>query len=110
MELNVKNVNEVKVFEMSGDLNSDTSTDVYQQISGQIQRGDQIVLDMTHVPYMSSAGIRTLLLLYRSILNGGGKIVLVGLSDELKDTLAITGFLEFFNTQATLDAGLKAMK
>ena len=47
--------------------------------------------------YMSSAGLRMLLVIYRTIVGQGGKVVLVGLSEELQDTMALTGFLDFFD-------------
>jgi anti-sigma B factor antagonist len=39
----------------------------------------------------------------------GSEVVLVGLSDDLKDTMSMTGFLEFFQCQDTVDAGLAAL-
>jgi anti-sigma B factor antagonist len=68
-----------------------------------------MVLDMSHVPFMSSAGLRVLLLLYRKISGNEGKVVLVGLSDDLRDTMSITGFLDFFTTYNTLQEGIQAV-
>ena len=100
----------IKIVVMDGELNSETAADVHDSIVEHVQASDQVILDMTAVSYMSSAGIRTLLLLYRMINNGGGHVVLVGLSETLEDTLAITGFLEFFNTQKTLEAGIRTLE
>ena len=105
MELNVRTQNSIKIVEMSGELNSDTSASVFETISNQLSDGDRVILDMTKVNYMSSAGIRTLLLLYRALTNVGGHVILVGLSEQLEDTLSITGFLEFFDTKRTLRRG-----
>jgi anti-sigma B factor antagonist len=110
MEVSFQDSGNVKIVEMQGELNSDTSTPTYNEIMNHITPQDMVILEMTQVNYMSSAGIRTLLLIYRSLINTGGKVVLVGLSEELRDTLAITGFLEFFNIQHTLDAGIQAVR
>lgn len=110
MDINFQKSGDIKIIEMDGELNSDTSSEVYDAINEQISPTDRVILDMRKVRYMSSAGIRTLLLVYRSLSNGGGKVVLVGLSEELRDVLSITGFLEFFNTQNTVDAGLQAVQ
>ncbi|MEL7233720.1 MAG: STAS domain-containing protein [Chloroflexota bacterium] len=110
MDVNFQDSGGIKIIEMDGELNSDTSTPTYDQIMNHITPQDKVVLEMTNVNYMSSAGIRTLLLIYRSLINAGGKVVLVGLSEDLRDTLSITGFLEFFNIQNTLDAGIQAVK
>jgi anti-sigma B factor antagonist len=35
--------------------------------------------------------------------------VLVGVADEVKDTMSVTGFLKFFQVYDTLDAGRAAI-
>ena len=108
MDVNIYNSNSVKIVELAGELNSDTATSAHNTIIEQIQPGESVLINMTNVSYMSSAGIRTLLLLYRSIRENGGQSVIVGLSEQLEDTLSVTGFLEFFTTRPTVDAGMRA--
>ena len=58
---------------------------------------------------MSSAGLRMLLLdLPHRQRPEAARSVLVGLSDELEDTMSMTGFLNFFDHFDTLDAGAVA--
>ncbi|HSY52809.1 MAG TPA: STAS domain-containing protein [Opitutaceae bacterium] len=61
-----------------------------------------LVLDLTKVTYMSSAGLRVLLLLHRNLVAKGGKVILVGLSENIAETMRVTGFLQFFETCNTL--------
>jgi anti-sigma B factor antagonist len=75
-----------------------------------VQPGSRILLDMSGVPYMSSAGLRMLLSTYRQVANQNGRIALIGLAEELKDTMEVTGFLKFFTSCETVDEGLKALK
>ncbi len=110
MEVDVTETNNVKIITLQGDMNSETAEKVHNILNSHVVGSERVVLDMTDVTYMSSAGIRTLLLLYRSFKNNNGKVVLVGLSEDLQDTLSLTGFLEFFNTQPTLDDGIEALK
>ena len=44
-------------------------------------------MNMGGVPYMSSAGLRMLLLVYRQVMGKKGCVVLVGLNDEIRDTM-----------------------
>jgi anti-sigma B factor antagonist len=99
----------ITVVEMIGDLDSGTVPPTQEKILPLAQPGAQVVVDMTQVGYMSSAGLRMLLLLYRSISGRGGKVVLVGLSQDLQDTMSMTGFLDFFEHFDNLDAGLAAV-
>jgi anti-anti-sigma factor len=68
------------------------------------------VYDMTAVPYMSSAGFRLLLLLARTAETRGGRLAMVGLIDEVRETMDMTGFLDFFLVCSTLDEALAKVR
>jgi anti-sigma B factor antagonist len=98
-----------KVVTLAGEIDGSTAPQAQEQILALAGPGVRVALDMTGVTYMSSAGLRMLLLAYRTINGKGGKIVLVGLSNDLKDTMSVTGFLDFFTCTDTLDAGIKEL-
>ncbi len=110
MEINVNSVEGVKVVELAGDVDANTAPDVQKQVLPLAEPGSKILMDMTKVPYMSSAGLRMLLSLYRQTEAKDGKLVLVGLSEDLQDTMSVTGFLDFFTTGETVKEGLAALK
>jgi len=68
-----------------------------------------VVLDMGEVDYMSSAGLRTLLLLYRQAASRNGKVVIAGLQESIRDIMAITGFLDFFLVHHDVAAAVDAI-
>jgi anti-sigma B factor antagonist len=109
-QLSVNTSTQVTVIEMVGDVDSNTAPLVQEQVLPLAQPGSKILLDMAKVSYMSSAGLRLLLSLYRQVTRKDGRLVLVGLSDEIRDTMSITGFLDFFTTCETFDLGLQALK
>ena len=106
MEINQKNIEDIKLVELAGDVDASTAPDVQQQVLPLAEPGSKIIMDMTNVPYMSSAGLRMLLSLYRRAAAENGKLVLLGLSEDLQDTMSVTGFLDFFSTSETLDDAL----
>ncbi len=108
--LSVNTLQQVTVIEMTGDVDANTAPLVQDQVLQLAQPQAKLLLDMTKVPYMSSAGLRMLLSLYRQVDSKNGQIVLVGLVEEIKDTMSITGFLNFFTTRDTLESGLEALK
>jgi anti-sigma B factor antagonist len=110
MEIKFKTFEDVKVVELAGDIDSSTAPRVQQQILPLAEPGSKIILDLTKVFYMSSAGLRLLLSLYRQTSAKNGKLLLVGLSEDLQDTMSVTGFLNFFRTGKTLKEGLKMLK
>lgn len=109
MEIHVKPIGQVTVIEISGDIDSNTAPQAQERILPLVQPGSKVLLDMHGVEYMSSAGLRMLLSTYRQISRGNGGIVLVGLGEEIKDTMSVTGFLNFFTTCDTVDEGLQAL-
>lgn len=109
MEIQIKTIGEIHVVKLKGDIDTNTAKDVTEKLSELVTPGARLLLEMTQVRYMSSAGLRILLTLYRQTTAQEGKLVLVGLSEELLDTMSVTGFLDFFTTAATEDAGLAAL-
>ncbi|MCL1470588.1 anti-sigma factor antagonist [Argonema antarcticum] len=111
MDINIKTLpEEVTVVEMAGDIDASTASAVQEKVLPLAQPGSKIILDMTQVPYTSSAGLRFLLSLYRQVTGNDGKLVLVGVSEQIQDTMSITGFIDFFTRCDTLDLGLEALK
>ena len=109
MEINVKPVEQVTVIEISGEIDSNTAPQAQERVLPLVQPGAKILLDMSGVEYMSSAGLRMLLSMYRQITRQNGGLVLVGLAEEIKDTMSITGFLNFFTPRDTVDEALEVL-
>ena len=109
MEINVKTIDAASVVELIGEIDGSSAPAAQARILPLAGPGSHILLDMTKVPYMSSAGLRMLLSTYRQVTSKNGRIVLVGLSEEIQDTMSVTGFLKFFTTCSTLEAGLATL-
>lgn len=109
MELNFIPQQGATVVQMVGELDSSNVPAVQEKILTSAVGATHVVLDMSQVAYMSSAGLRMLLTVYRSISGQGGKVVLVGLSADLIDTMSMTGFLDFFSYFDKLEDGLAAL-
>jgi anti-sigma B factor antagonist len=110
VEVNQSTVKDVNVVRLTGDLDGNTAPAVQAEIMQLVVPYAKMILDMSGVSYMSSAGLRMLLVTYRSINSQSGKVILVGLSEEIRDTMSLTGFLDFFTYLETLDEGLKTLQ
>jgi anti-sigma B factor antagonist len=106
MEINISTAGEVTVVEITGEIEASAAAQIQEKVLALIKPSLKLLMDMTEVKFMSSAGLRLLLLLYRQVTGQGGQMVLVGLSEEIQDTMSATGFLSFFTIQNTVDAGL----
>jgi anti-sigma B factor antagonist len=99
----------VTVVTLTGDIDGSTAPQAQAEVLGLMNPGIKIVLDMKGVGYLSSAGLRMLLLTYRTVVGRGGQAALAGLSSDLQDTMSLTGFLDFFQHYPTVEAAVAAL-
>src|SRR5262249_55071699 len=109
MDIKVKAVGPITVVELSGELTWKSAPEAQERILEQAQPGCRMCLDMSKVTFLASAGLRLLLVLYRALSGKGGRVLLVGVSDDIRDTMELTGFLGFFTLCDTLEAGIAAL-
>ena len=109
MNIETHQAGDVTVVTLDGEINSSTADQVQDALLPLIAPGRKLLLDMSGVSYISSIGLRALLLLHRETANQHGRIVLTGLSEMIHDTMFITGFLEFFEAYETYEQGLAAL-
>jgi anti-anti-sigma factor len=79
--------------ELKGRIDT-TNADQFQQEVSPLMEGDQmdIDIDCTGMTYTSSQGLRTFLLLQKSVNARGGKMVLHNMNPMVKEVFDITGF------------------
>jgi len=81
---------------LSGEITSETAPSMHEKLLGLVVPQGRLVVDMSGVTYVSSAGIRVLVLLHRRAAQAGGRVELTGLPEAIRFTMAATGFLELF--------------
>lgn len=108
MQIESRTVDGVTVIAIEGDIDGKTAPIAQEQVLPLVKASPKTVIDMTKLAYMSSAGMRMLLSVRRQV-QAGGAIVLVGMSEQIRDTMNMTGFLDFFATAETLEEGLAAV-
>jgi anti-anti-sigma factor len=59
-------------------------------------KGPAILLDMSGVPYVSSIGLRILMLAAKQVKSQGGHLVISGLQPAVKEVFEISGFDHLF--------------
>lgn len=109
MEIEISSEQNVTIVTLNGELQRQTAPGIQEKILPLIAPGCKILLNMSQVSYMSSAGLRLLLLFYRQIEDQQGYVVLTGLQEIVKDTMSITGFLEFFTDYDSIEEGITAL-
>lgn len=85
------------VVEIKGRLDSNTSPALEHDLLQRIQAGDvHIVMDFSGVDYISSAGLRVLMVAAKRVRAAKGAVALCSLNDNVLEVLRLSGFHTFF--------------
>jgi anti-sigma B factor antagonist len=109
MNISLQMSGPVVVAALSGGLDSDSAASVQDRLGELIGQHDRILVDFTDVHCVSSAGLRTLVLLYRMAQGVGHSVGLVGLSPDLHNIMWATGFLEFFTVSESVEEAVASL-
>jgi anti-anti-sigma factor len=80
------------IIALEGRLDTTTASKFQEQLIPEAGVGKYIRLDFKQLTYISSAGLRVLLLGEKSARSKGGKITLVNVAPEIRDIFEMTGF------------------
>ena len=109
LDVTVSQEGELAVVALIGDLDSRTAPVVHEHIAQALAESRLLALDLSNLRYMSSAGLRVMLLSYRQAQRADGQIAVVGLSAELRMLMSAVGFLTFFTVADDLTEAAKLL-
>ncbi|MEV8630494.1 STAS domain-containing protein [Streptosporangium sp. NPDC051023] len=89
---------------IEGEITSTTASGVQERLLSLLGGAGRLLIDFSGVSYISSAGLRMLLILYRRAEQAGTGIALGGLSNEVQFVMSATGFLGFFEITDDLES------
>ncbi len=110
MEIKIEKFDPVTVISIGGKLDGNTASQAQQKILPTIAQGLKFVLDLSRCSYVSSAGLRVLLLVAKTLAPKKGKVVLTGLSEEIRSVIEMTGFNNIFQEYPSVTAAVEALK
>ncbi len=92
-EVTEENIGTVVVVNISGRLDSIGAPEIESHCRDQIKQGNKFLLiDMEAINYISSAGLRSLLLIAKAIKACSGTVVFCNLVPMVREVLKISGF------------------
>ncbi len=97
MQISVKTTNDVKVLAFEGRLDTQTSPDAQQQLTQLIEAGStKILVNLEKLDYISSAGLRVLLVVAKQLKATDGELRICSLNELVKEVFDISGFSTIF--------------
>jgi anti-anti-sigma factor len=110
MEIGERTEGTAVVVSLDGRLDGITAPDLEARIAAIVERGDtRVVLECSQMSYVSSAGLRVLLVSARKCQQGGGKLALAALQSECRSVLEMSGFLSIIECHESSEAALAAV-
>lgn len=111
MDVTISREGGITVLTLAGRLDSCASEDFGKRLDTSLPKdGGPVLLDCTHLTFISSAGLRILLKGAKQMQNAGGTLALCALSENVHDVFAISGLLKVFPVHATRGEALPALE
>lgn len=98
MEITEELIDGKLVVRLVGKLDTVTSPDLQEKLMALVADDVKtIYLDFTNLSYVSSAGLRVLLMTQKRVKPLGGEVLLIAVNTSIKEVFRISGFNSLFN-------------
>lgn len=107
MILTNEKIGSTLVASIAGQVNSANASGLESQLLALVDNGEhQWVLDLGRLEYISSAGLRVMLMLAKRIRENQGQLVLCGMHPHVREVFDISGFLAILTVVDTREQAL----
>ncbi len=104
MEITSRKQGQAVKVSISGKMDAVTAPDFENALSGMIAQGEvKFLVDLSGLDYISSAGLRAILVVAKELKGREGELLFVGLRDHVQDIFKISGFYSIFRIFRTED-------
>ena len=111
MEIKEDKIEGQVVISLSGRIDSTAAVEFEEKLIEIIDTGCHImIIDFLRVQFISSAGLRVLLLAAKKVKPYGGKILLCDMSKDVREVFDISGFSSIFEIHENVTSAITAVK
>ena len=96
MELTKQLNGDQLIIELKGEINSTTSPELEKEVMGSLSGVKSVIFDFKNVDYISSAGLRVMLITKKTVPNQG-KVIIKNTNVAVKEIFDLTGFSEILD-------------
>lgn len=94
---------------ISGRVDGSVSKLLQERVQDVVSRDEHVIVDLGGMSYVSSAGLRSFIMLAKHARARQKTIALVALQDEVTEIFEISGLLELFEVHGTMDDAVAAL-
>jgi anti-sigma B factor antagonist len=107
MNITEREQNGITIFALEGRVDSEGAVDLDLALQAATSEGKhKMILDMSEVRYINSAGLRTLADILTQNKNNGGDLKLINLNPKVRRVFQIIGFDKFFAIYPAIEEAL----
>jgi anti-anti-sigma factor len=111
MDISQERDGDVVIVRLSGRLDSGAASAAEEQLSATLGSDTpRLAIDMSGLAYISSAGLRALLVVAKKVQQSKGKLALSGLGANVREVFDATGFNTIFAIEADAAAAVAAVR
>jgi anti-anti-sigma factor len=111
MEISKKKEDGILIISVNGRLDVVSSPDFDKELGQLMDEGEtKLVFDMDALDYISSAGLRSFLMVAKKLKTESGKIAFASMQDIVKQVFEISGFNQILPIFDSLDEALSNVK
>ena len=99
MTIEVKKEERTLKLAMKGRLDTMTAPQLEEAFCNRPADIRHLIMDCSDLEYMSSAGLRVLLMAHKTMVGQGGTVIIRGANAEIKEVFAITGFSQILTIE-----------
>lgn len=97
MDIDITTEGDIGRVALAGSLNTNTAGELESALDSVLDQVKSLVFDFTDLDYVSSAGLRVLMMAFKRL--GGQGVTIEHASDEIREVLDITGFSTLFDVR-----------
>jgi anti-anti-sigma factor len=111
MEIQISKIENVIKLSLNGRLDGVTASLVENEFQIQIELGEKLfIFDLSQVSYISSAGLRAVLIAAKKTKTVQGKLAFVGLDDNVREVFDMSGFSTILAIYLTVLEAIQAFQ
>jgi len=109
MEIHIREIEDVKVADLKGDLDTNTAAQCEARLREIIEDGAlKVLLNLEQLDFMSSAGLRVSLATAKRLQSQGGTLRVCCLNETVQEIFEMSGFITILNVTKTEQESLDA--
>jgi len=98
----------MKIIFLEGKMDAISAPEFEEKMGEWLEQGEtSFIINLGEVNYMSSAGLRSILIVAKKLKEQDGKLIFVNLREEVQKIFRISGFSSMIPTYESLEAALE---